>query len=247
VVSETETTLDDLALASVKAYGNANLNPLAHMRAASMPFEKAREASSSNPNFLSNPDLNPWLRISDCSQVSDGASALVLASADGLAKLGRHREDVIEVLACVVAAAPIQEDASPLALSNVAHAAQKAYGLAEVSASDVDIAEVHDCFTVAEILSYEALGFAQPGQGAHLLRQGETQIGGSLPINTGGGLVGFGHPVGATGVKQAVEIWRQSKGLCGGYQVPSIPSVGVTANMGGDDRTAVVSVYRNCT
>ena len=92
---------------------------------------------------------------------------------------------------------------------------------------------------------YEALGFAAPGKGAQLLKEGVTDIGGALPVNTGGGLVGFGHPVGATGVKQVLELHRQMKGQCGEYQVPGTPSVGMTANMGGDDKTAVVSLFRN--
>ena len=121
------------------------------------------------------------------------------------------------------------------------------YSEAEIGPEEIDLAEVHDCFTVAEILSYEALGFAEAGQGARLLRNGDTEITGRIPVNTGGGLVGFGHPVGATGVKQALEIWRQSKGDCGPYQVPTLPTHGISANMGGDDRTAVVTIYRNHT
>ena len=92
---------------------------------------------------------------------------------------------------------------------------------------------------------YEALGFAERGRGARLLRDGVTSLDGSLPVNTGGGLVGFGHPVGATGVKQMVEIWRQMKGRCGDYQMASVPKWGLTANMGGDDKTAVVGLFEN--
>ena len=93
---------------------------------------------------------------------------------------------------------------------------------------------------------YEALGFAKRGEGARLLRENATAIEGATPVNTGGGLVGFGHPVGATGVKQIVEVWRQMKGRCGDYQVKSSPLWGLTANMGGDDKTAVVGVFKNC-
>ena len=245
VVGGTEMTLDDLALASVKAYANANRNPFAHMHTVKMPYEKASTAGPGNPNFLSNESLNPWMRISDCSQVSDGASAMILASSVGLETLGREVRDTIEILACVGATASIAEDADPLRLSNIAHAAHGAYAAAGISPKDIDVAEVHDCFTVAEILSYEALGFAEEGQGARLLRDGETAIDGRLPVNTGGGLVGFGHPVGATGVKQALEIWRQSKGVCGAYQIGKTPRFGISANMGGDDRTAVVTIYQN--
>jgi acetyl-CoA acyltransferase len=94
-------------------------------------------------------------------------------------------------------------------------------------------------------MMYEALGFAAPGEGAALIRDGATNIDGRIPVNTGGGLIGFGHPVGATGVKQAVEIWRQMKGRAGDYQIARLPRVGVTANMGGDDKTVIVSVFRN--
>ena len=86
---------------------------------------------------------------------------------------------------------------------------------------------------------------AAPGQAHQLLRNGATDIDGSIPVNTGGGLIGFGHPVGATGVKQALEIFRQMKGLCGDYQIPNLPKIGMTMNMGGDDKTVVSLVIRN--
>ena len=92
---------------------------------------------------------------------------------------------------------------------------------------------------------YEALGFAAKGEGYRLIRDGSTEIDGRLPVNTGGGLVGFGHPVGATGVKQILEIYRQMKGRCGDYQVPTLPEIGMTANMGGNDKTVVTSLFRN--
>lgn len=92
---------------------------------------------------------------------------------------------------------------------------------------------------------YEALGFAKEGQGLNLAISGTTQIEGKIPVNAGGGLMGFGHPVGATGVKQVLEIFRQMKGLCGKYQLSTQPDVGLSANMGGDDKTAVVSIFQN--
>ena len=78
-----------------------------------------------------------------------------------------------------------------------------------------------------------------------MLTRGETAVEGRVPVNTGGGLIGFGHPIGATGIKQAVEIWRQMKGKCGDYQMPQRPTLGVTANLGGDDRTGIVMIHRN--
>ncbi|MCA9544307.1 MAG: hypothetical protein KC613_07945 [Myxococcales bacterium] len=233
-------TTDDLALASVKAYGNANKNPFAHMRAYKMELEAAKLS----PTFLGNEDLKDWLRVSDCSQVSDGASALILASEAGLAKLGKARVDVVQVLSSVIAVGALNATTNPLEMTTVKMAAEKAYAAAGLKPADVQVAEVHDCFTIAEVLSTEAVGFAALGQGAALLQSGATQIDGKIPVNTGGGLVGFGHPVGATGVKQALEVFRQMKGQCGDYQMPTTPGIGLTANMGGDDRTAVVSLYK---
>ena len=210
-----------------------------------MDLETASEASDKNPCFLSNADFAPYIKMSDCSQVSDGASALILVSEEGLRKLGKSIADTIEIIGTGHATASLYEDSDPNALSTSAYAIGQAYAEAGISASNVNIAEVHDCFTVTELMMYEAMALAPPGGGAALLKSGATAIEGSIPVNTGGGLVGFGHPVGATGVKQPLEIWRQMKGKCGDYHVKNNPRVGVTVNMGGDDRTAVVGVYRN--
>lgn len=242
VYGRTETTEDDTALVSVKAYANANKNPLAHMKAAKLDFETARRAGDRNPAFLGNEELRPYLKMSDCSQVSDGGAALVLVSEAGLAKLGKRKDDAVELLGLGVATGNLFEDGDPLSMPTTAAAAAKAYAMAGLGPKDVDVAEVHDCFAVTEILISEALGFAAPGEGAHLVREGRTSLTGDLPINTGGGLIGFGHPVGATGVKQILEVVRQLRGQCGDYQVGRPLRRGITANMGGDDKTAVVTV-----
>jgi acetyl-CoA acyltransferase len=238
-------TEEDIGRAAVKAYANANRNPLAHMKTRKVDLELAGKASEKNPNFLSNEEYSPFLRLTDCSQVSDGASAMLLVSEAGLAKLGLKEEDVIEWKGWGHATANLFEDGDLLSLETTASAANQAYAMAGVEPGDVGIAEVHDCFTLTELLMMEAVGFAQRGEGGHMLREGATEIEGRLPVNTGGGLVGFGHPVGATGVKQIVEIWRQMKGRAGGYQVANTPSWGLTANMGGDDKTAVVGLFEN--
>ncbi len=238
-------TETDIGRAAVKAYKNANRNPLAHMKARKMDLETASAASDKNPCFLANPEYAPYIKMSDCSQVSDGASAIIVASEAGVAALGRSLADTVEIIGAGHCTASLYEDSDPTVLSTTAAAAQIAYARAGIRANELQIAEVHDCFTVTELLMLEALGFAAPGEAGALLRDGITDIEGSLPVNTGGGLVGFGHPVGATGVKQALELFRQMKGLCGAYQVANRPRLGVAANMGGDDRTAVVTVYRN--
>jgi acetyl-CoA acyltransferase len=235
----------DLAHFSVKAYGNANRNPLAHMHAQKMTLEQAATASDTNPNFLSNADLKPHLRMSDCSQVSDGAAAIVLASAAGLKKLGRKATDCTVIASYGFATNPLGQVQDFLRLDTAAAAAQEALRDAGIAPKDVNVAEVHDCFTIAELLMYEAVGWAAPGKGMELIHSGRTTLEGDLPVNTGGGLVGFGHPVGATGVKQAAEIFRQMKGLCGDYQVQRPLKTGLTVNMGGDDRTVVSLVIQN--
>jgi acetyl-CoA acyltransferase len=240
----TGTSEEDIGRVAVKAYGNANKNPLAHMQAVKMDLATASSAGDKNPTFLSNAEYAPYVKMSDCSQVSDGGSGVVVVSEEGLRKLGKTEADAIEVLAVAHATGNLWEDGDPTRLETVARAAAEAYQAAGVRPSDIGVAEVHDCFTIAEILMMEALGWAPHGQGAALVREGRTDITGDRPVNTGGGLVGFGHPVGATGIKQILEIHRQMKGRCGDYQVPTLPRLGLTANMGGDDKTVVVSILR---
>ncbi|MFM2245759.1 MAG: hypothetical protein RL071_1833 [Pseudomonadota bacterium] len=236
---------EDLGRFAVKAYANANKNPLAHMKAARMTLEQAGSTNDKNPHFLANAELNPWLRMSDCSQVSDGASVLLLASEAGLAKLGRSLADTVEIAGRGHAVSSLYTDGDPTELTTVRRATSGALADAGIKATDLSIAEVHDCFTIAELMTYEALGLAPKGEGAALLRDGRTQLDGDLPVNTGGGLVGFGHPVGATGVKQPLEIFRQMKGRCGDYQVQRPLQWGLTSNMGGDDKTVVSLAIRN--
>jgi acetyl-CoA acyltransferase len=134
--------------------------------------------------------------------------------------------------------------------------------------NDVHVAEVHDCFSIAELLMcehaslpvvhcychvacctrcrYEAIGLAPHGKGASVAKDGTSHLEGKLPVNTGGGLMSFGHPVGATGVKQLHEIYRQMKGQCGAYQLKKTPGLGLTVNMGGDDKTIVAMMLKNC-
>lgn len=236
---------EDLAAIAAKAYANANKNPKAHMTAVKMSFEKALTASDKNPNFLANPELSAFLKVSDCSQVSDGASVVVVASEAGLRKLGRAIADTVEIIGTGHATASLYTDGDPTELSTVRAATRRAMADAGVQVGDIEVAEVHDCFTVAELLTYEALGLAAKGQGGAYARSGATALDGAVPVNTGGGLIGFGHPVGATGVKQPLEIFRQMKGLCGSYQVQKPLRYGITSNMGGDDKTVVSLVLKN--
>jgi len=236
---------EDIGYLSVKAYGNAAKNPLAHMRNVPMTLEIAGSANERNPTFLSNEELHPYMKMSDCSQVSDGGAALVVVSEAGLRSLGKSESDAIELVGLAQTTGNLYVDGDPTELDATRVAAQRLYAETGIGPTDVQVAEVHDCFTITEALMYEALGFADAGQGVALAKEGRTAIDGDLPVNTGGGLVGFGHPVGATGVKQILEIYRQMKGLCGDYQMKTVPGVGLTANMGGNDKSVVAAAFRN--
>ncbi len=236
---------EDIAHVTVKAFENGNKNPNAHMREVSWDLESASKPGKKNPAFLANEELKPHLKVSDCSQVSDGGAAIVLATEEGLDRLGVSPADCIELVSYGQATGALGRVDDYTELGTTKKAAAKAYDDGGLSPDDVDVVEVHDCFAVTECLMVEALGFAEAGKGAELARDGETGLKGSIPVNTGGGLLAFGHPVGATGVKQVLEIYRQMKGLCGDYQLDETPEVGLTANMGGDDRTSVCMAFKN--
>ena len=123
-------------------------------------------------------------------------------------------------------------------------AAQRAYEQTGLGAGDMQLAEVHDCFSIAEVLMCEALGFADLGAGWSLAANGESTRDGRIPVNVGGGLLSMGHPVGATGVKQILEIYKQMKRQGGAYQVEKDIELGITANMGGSDKTVVVGIFQ---
>lgn len=241
----TGATDEDIAHVVVKAYHNANRNPNAHMRAVKMTLAEAAAPSETNPIFLRNEDFREHLKISDCSQVSDGGAAMVLVSEEGLRRLGKTPDDAIEIVSYGQATGALGGVTDLTRLDITRRAAAEVYADTGLSPNDIGIAEVHDCFAVTELLMLEALGFADFGRGAALTREGATALDGRIPVNTGGGLLAFGHPVGATGIKQVLEIARQMKGECGDYQIPTRPRWGLTANMGGDDRTAVSVILRN--
>lgn len=236
---------EELAHFTAKAMSNARKNPLAHMVANNWTLEKAAETGDHNAHFLANAELKESLKMSDCSQVTDGGAALLLVSDEGLKALGLQASDAIKLRSYHLATNALGQLIDPLRMDTAALAFEKAFADGNVAVEELGVAEVHDCFTIAELLMMEAMGLEKPGRGVEAVKSGKTQLDGSLPVNTGGGLVGFGHPVGATGVKQAAEIFRQMKGLCGDYQLASRPALGAMANMGGDDRTCFVGVFEN--
>lgn len=212
--------LDAMARIAAKNHANAMHNPLAQMHKA-MPYEFCREVSDRNPLIA------PPLRLSDCSLVSDGAAA-VLLSGDAASAPRRVR----------IAAAEHVSDFLPMsrrdfvAFEGPERAIRAAYAAAGITVADLDFAEVHDCFTSAELLTYEAMGLAPKGQGARALEEGVVMAGGRTPVNLSGGLKAKGHPVGATGVSMHAIAYRQLTGQAGAMQRDGA-EWGLTFNMGG--------------
>jgi acetyl-CoA C-acetyltransferase len=211
-----------LARIAAKNHANGVRNPLAQLQ-RDLGFEFCNTVSDKNP-IVAAP-----LRKTDCSLVSDGAAAIVLADADSARTASkairfRARTHVNDFL-------PISRR-DPLQFEGPREAIQRAYRAAGVTVDDLDFAEVHDCFTMAELLIYEAMGLAQPGQGARVIEEGVSSATGGLPVNPSGGLKSKGHPIGATGVSMHVLAARQLTGSAGDFQVRNA-ELGLVFNMGG--------------
>ncbi|WP_022730040.1 acetyl-CoA acetyltransferase [Fodinicurvata sediminis] len=211
-----------LARIAVKNHANALSNPLAQLQ-KELSFEFCNRVSEKNP-MIAEP-----LRMTDCSLISDGAAALVIAQPEVAADFKR---------AIAFRATAQVSDFLPMSrremteLPGPRRAFQSAFDRAGIQVHDLDFAEVHDCFTIAELMIYEAMGLAEPGQGARLLEEGQVLKGGRLPVNLSGGLKAKGHPVGATGVSMHVLAARQLAGAAGEMQVPGA-ELGAVFNMGG--------------
>lgn len=221
-----------LARIAAKNHGNGAKNPLAHVRKA-LDFEFCNTVSERNP-VIAAP-----LRKTDCSTVADGAAALVLARADMAGSF--RRAIAFRAAVQVNDLLPMAARRDLLAFEGPKHAFDAAYKEAGISVNDLSFAEVHDCFTIAELLSYEAMGLAEPGHGARCIEDGAVMLGGRLPVNPSGGLKAKGHPVGATGVSMHVLSARQLCGDMGELQVRDARLAGVF-NMGGSAVANYVSV-----
>jgi acetyl-CoA acetyltransferase len=187
------------------------------------------------------------LNVFDCSKVSDGASAIAVVSEEGLKRTGIPKDQAVEIIGFGQVEDDITKKPDDLtALSTSRLAVKNALENAGISISQVATAEIHDCFTIAGVMAVEALGLAEPGKGPDYILEGNTARDGKFPINTTGGLIGWGHPTGATGVHQAVTILEQLTGKAGDAQIPIPPDrpYGLTLNMGGNDKTLVSIVYR---
>jgi len=188
-----------------------------------------------------------YLNVFDCSKVSDGASAIAVVSEDGLKRVGIPKDQAIEVIGWGQVADDItKKPGDPTELSTSKLAVKDALESAGITIDQVGTAEVHDCFTIAGVMAVEALGLAKPGEGPEYILEGNTARDGKFPINTTGGLIGWGHPTGATGVHQAVTLLEQLTGKAGDAQIKINPKrpYGLSLNMGGNDKTLVSIVYK---
>jgi acetyl-CoA C-acetyltransferase len=181
------------------------------------------------------------LRLLHCSPVTDGAAAVLLCP---LERANEFTDKPVKIRGSGLATASLAlaDRPDPALLDSVSLSAARAFEMAGVATSDIDVAEVHDCFSIAELCVLEAMGFAKPGEAAKLTQAGETRLGGKIPVNTSGGLKSKGHPVGATGIAQAVEILEQLRGEAGERQVADA-AIGLAQNMGGSGASSVVHIF----
>ncbi len=225
------TTERHLALIAVKNHRNGALNPKAHMQ-REVTVEKVLES-----RMIAKP-----LKLYDCSLISDGASCAILTRPD-LAK--SYTDDPV----CIIGsghgtdALGLYERESLTSSKATKQAAKEAYEMAGAEPDDIDVAEVHDCFTIAELIAYEDLGFCEPGKGGEFIEKGIPDLDGDLPVNTSGGLKSKGHPVGATGTAQLNEVYLQLTGQAEKRQIEGC-EMGLTHNLGGSGASCLVHIYR---
>ncbi|MBA7667393.1 3-ketoacyl-CoA thiolase [subsurface metagenome] len=251
------TTVEDFMRIGIKNHYHASLNPKAHFDVSIQDIMKRRAASAAKKGlpephwademeFLHDPTQNPiiaWpMRLFDCSTVCDGAACALLVAED-IAKEFTDRP--IYVIGTGQASDyPVHEREDMSSIKATKEAARQAYEMAGVGPQDIRVAEVHDCFTIAEILGMEDLGLYKPGEAVKALREGETRLDGKLPINMDGGLKAKGHPVGATGTGMVVELFTQMREKAGPRQVKRKDiDLGIMLNLGAQGSTAVVNIF----
>jgi acetyl-CoA C-acetyltransferase len=226
------TTERQMAQVAVKNHYHGSLNPKAQM-----------QKEITLENALASRVVASPLKLYDCSLITDGASCVILTKPE---LANRFTDQPVHIIGSGQASDTIglYERQTLTSLLAAKLAAKTAYDMAAVTPEDIDVAEVHDCFTSAEIIAYEDLGFCPAGEGGKLVESGETRLGGRLPVNTSGGLKAKGHPVGATGTAQAYEVYLQLTGQAERRQVKNA-KIGLTHNVGGSGATATVHIYRS--
>jgi acetyl-CoA acetyltransferase len=235
-------TESDLAQIAVNEYQNAKYNPWAQMNKVQITLEQAMKIEGINRYVVEGLPLKTY----DCSQITDGYAALILATEEGLGKLGVAKADCVEIAGYAQATDPLQKEGRNTLYPTGAHTAmKKAYEMAGLKPADVDVAEVHDCFTVAAALGTEVIGKAAPGKGARYWVDGKAAVDGECGINLSGGLIAKGHPVGATGVAMLGYCFRQLQGKAAKEVQRRDAKVAATFNIGGALCASVCTVLRN--
>ena len=230
------TTQEDLARVSVKNHKYAALNPVAHFQ-REITLKDALEAR-----------VIAWpLKLYDCCPMTDGASAVVLASEEMVRQLKIDTPVWVAGVGYSSGTANLTNRESFVGLRAAVLAAERAFKQAGLGPSDVEVADVHDCFTIAEIMAYEDVGFCKKGEGGKLIREGQTEIGGKIPVNVDGGLKAKGHPIGATGCSMIYELTKQLREEAEKRQrqVPLKKYVALAHNVGGTGHYAYVTILRS--
>ncbi len=230
-MAEYGTTEEQLAMVSVKNHYYGSLNPYAHMQKA-IDLQKALTSFT-----VAHP-----LKLFDCSLITDGAAAVIIASEEK-AKAISNKPVWIVGSGLATDTLRLGDRKSLTSIMAAREAARVAYKMAGVGPTDIDVANVHDCFTIAEIVAYEDLGFCETGEGGKLIEAKETYVSGRIPVNVDGGLKSKGHPIGATGVSMAIEITKQLRGEAGERQVKNA-EIGLTHNVGGTGQAVAVHIFR---
>jgi len=231
----------DLAQIAVVEYGNAKFNPCAQMQKIQITLEQALKIDDRNRYVVEGLPLKTY----DCSQITDGYAALIVATEDGLRKLGVPKSDCVEIAGHAQATDPLtKRGRDVLRPAGALTAMRRAYEMAGVTPKDVNVAEVHDCFTVMGALGTEVIGKAAPGQGARYWVEGKASVGGECAINSSGGLIAKGHPVGATGVAMIGWSAQQLLGKAPADLQVKNPKAAATFNIGGPICASVCTVLR---
>jgi len=227
------TTEEQMAKVAVKAHKYGAMNPNAHFQ-REITVEKAL-----NSRVITWP-----LKLYDCCPISDGAAAVILASETKVKEFKAENPVWVDAIGFSSDTSNICRRDDYVGLKAAVRASQMAYKRAKIAPQDVDVATVHDCFTIAEIMAYEDLGFCEKGEGGKLLDEGQTEIGGKIPVNVDGGLKSKGHPLGATGCSMIYELTKQLRGEAGKRQVPLKNYVALAHNVGGTGHYAYVTILR---
>jgi len=230
-MAEFGTTEEQLAMVAVKNHYYGSLNPYAHMQKP-ITLDKALTSFT-----VAHP-----LKLFDCSLITDGAAAVLLASEEKAKALSK-KPVWVAGLGLATDTMRIGDRKSLTSILSTREAARSAYQMAGVGPSNIHVAAVHDCFTIAEIVAYEDLGFCERGEGGKLVQEKQTYVGGRIPVNVDGGLKSKGHPLGATGVSMAIEITKQLRGEAGERQVKNA-EIGLTHNVGGTGQVVAVHIFR---